>query len=140
MTTRDAASAALPLDATFPPAAYERVARLLRWGVIGFLVLAGSGLVGQLVLNPSESVSSVLASGSFSGYGSFGLFVGHLESGQPDALILLGIYVMVAVTVGRVALATVDLYRGGERSLGALSATVIVLLLAALFVVAPFVH
>jgi uncharacterized membrane protein len=140
VTDRDAAVAALPIDATFPPAAYERVARLLRGGVIAFLLLAGAGLVGQLVLNPYESVSTLLATGPSSGYGSFGIFVGHLASGQPDSLILLGIYVMVGVTIGRVVLATVDLYRGGERTLGALSATVIVLLLVALFVVAPFVR
>jgi uncharacterized membrane protein len=116
----------LPIDPTYPPAAYERVARLLRYGILGFLVLASAGLIGQLVLNPSESVGSILASGP--------------SSGQPDALIFLGIYVMVGVTIGRVALATRDLYRGGERALGALSTAVIVLLLIALFVVASFVH
>jgi uncharacterized membrane protein len=130
----------LPGDPTFPPAAYERVARLLRYGIIGFLVLATVGLIAQLALHPSESVASVLASGPSSGYGSFSQFIGHLASGQPDALILLGIYVMIGVTVGRVGLATRDLYRGGERTLGTLSATVIVLLLIALFVVASFVR
>ena len=46
---------------------------------------------------------------------------------------------MVAVTIGRVALAAADFYRGGERALGAISLAVIALLLVALFVVAPFV-
>jgi uncharacterized membrane protein len=133
-------AAAVPADPTFPPAAYERVARLLRTGVVGFLILAGAGMVGELLLNPSQSVASLLSSGPSSGFGTFSLFLSHIESGQPDAIILLGIYVMIAVTIGRVALATVDLYRGRERELGALSAAVIVLLLVALFVVAPFVH
>ena len=103
-------------------------------------MLAPAALVGQLVLNPSESVGSILASGPSSGYGSSRQFIEHLASGQPDALIFLGIYVMVGMTIGRVALATRDLYRGGERALGALSTAVIVLLFIALFVVASFVH
>ena len=47
---------------------------------------------------------------------------------------------MVAATIGRVLLVTVDFFRGGERALGAISAAVIVLLIVGLFVVGPFVH
>jgi uncharacterized membrane protein len=130
----------LPPDPTFSPVAYERVARLMRSGVLGFLLFAGVGMVAHLVLDPSESVASLLASNPVSEYGSAGALVGALGAGRPDALIILGIYVMVAVTVGRVVLATADLYRGGERTLSAVSAAVVVLLLFGLFVVAPFVR
>ena len=129
----------LPIDPTFPPAAYERVARLLRAGVLGFVLLAGAGTIVQLVADPSETVATLLASGPTGGFGTFHLFLTHLASGGSDALILLGIYVMVAVTIGRVGLAAADFYRGGERELGAISLAVIALLLVALFVVAPFV-
>ncbi len=138
MTESDASK--LPIDPTFPPAAYERVAWLLRGGVLGFVLLAGAGMVAYLALHPSETVSEVLAGGPSVGLGSFVTFLGGLAVGRPSAIILAGIYVMVAVTVGRVVLATFDLYRGGEKALGGLSATVVVLLLIALFVVAPFVQ
>jgi uncharacterized membrane protein len=133
-------TASLPIDPTFTPAAYERVTRLLRFGVVGFLVLAVVGLVAQLIVNPSESVATLLASNPTSEYASIGAFFGELASGQPGAVIILGIVVMVAVTIGRVALATVDFLRGRERTLGVLSAAVLVLLLVALFVVGPFVR
>ena len=140
MTGSDASAHALPPDPTFSPAAYERVALLLRSGVVGFLLLAGVGMVAQLLLNPSETVATLLASHPASEYGSAGDLVGALGARYPDAPVILGIYVMVVVTLGRVVLATVDLYRGGERALGTVSAAVVGLLLVGLFVVAPFVR
>jgi uncharacterized membrane protein len=136
----DASAHGLPPDPTFPPSAYERVARLLRGGVLGFLIFAGVGMVSQLILQPSQSVGSLLASNPASTYRSFGVFLGQLGSGNPEALIILGIYLMVSVTIGRVVLATADFYRGGERALGAISVTVVALLVLGLFVVGPFVH
>ncbi len=140
MTTPSASEAALPLDPTFPPAAYERVARLLRAGVLGFLVFAGAGMVAQLVLYPQETVGMALSTSPVAEYRSFGVFVDDLALGRPDSFIILGIYVMLAVTIGRVVLATFDFYRGGERALGTISLAVVLLLLVGLFIVGPFVH
>lgn len=130
----------LPLDPTFSPAAYERVAGLLRAGIVGFLALAGSGMLLQLVLHPTESDSSLLAPGSGTAYPSDPMFVNGLLSLQPSALILLGVFVMVAVTIGRVVLAVVDFYRGRERILAGISAAVVLLLALGLLVVAPLVR
>ncbi|MGP8158699.1 MAG: DUF1634 domain-containing protein [Thermoplasmata archaeon] len=127
-------------DPTFSPEAYERVAWLLRSGVLAFLILAGVGMVAYLILNPSETLASLLSSNPTNEFTSVGVSVGYLEAGRPEALILLGILVMVAATIGRVLLVTVDFFRGGERALGAISAAVIVLLIVGLFVVGPFVH
>jgi len=140
VTASDVSAPVLPPDPTFSATQYEQVARLLRSGVLGFLIFAGFGMVAQLVLSPSETVTSLLASKPASEYGSAGALVGAFGAGYPDSFIILGIYIMVAVTVGRVVLATVDLYRGGERALGTISAAVVVLLLVGLFVVAPFVR
>jgi uncharacterized membrane protein len=133
-------ASAPPVDPTFPPAAYERIARLLRIGVFSFLLLAGVGLALQLLRNPSEGVAALLSSSPTRAYSSLSLFWQQLAAGSSDALILLGIYVMIAVTVGRVVLAATDFYRGRERALAVISAVVVGLLLVALFVVAPFVH
>lgn len=131
---------ALPPDPTFPPSVYERTARLLRGGVIVFFVLAAIGMIAALVQNPSETVSELLGSAPAVGFGSFASLLGRLEVLEPTAIITLGVYVMVAVTIARVAYAAVDLYRGRERTLAALSTCVVVLLIVGLFVVAPFVH
>ncbi len=140
MTVSSAAETELPVDPTFPPAAYERISKLLRGGVLLFLVFAGAGMIARTVIDPTETVAAVLANPPLSRFGSVGGFLSALSVGRPEALITLGIYVMVGVTIGRVGLAAVDFYRGRERSLGAVSIAVVALLLLGLFVVAPFVR
>jgi uncharacterized membrane protein len=130
----------LPDDPTFPPSVYERTARLLRAGVLVFFLLAVVGMIAALAQNPSETVSTLLSSTPAVGFGSFGSLWARLVVLEPTAIITLGIYVMVAVTIARVVYAMVDFYRGRERVLAALSGCVVVLLIVGLFVVAPFVH
>jgi uncharacterized membrane protein len=132
--------ATVPIDPTFSPGAYERVALLLRTGVVGFIALASCAIILELVLHPTASSDSILASGAGRPYTSIGGFVDGIISLQPPALILLGLFVMVAVTVGRVVLAAIDFSRGGERVLTVISAAVVGLLLLGLFVVAPLVR
>ncbi len=140
MNEPDASVASLPEDPTFPPSAYEQLTRLLRGGVIGFFLLAMVGLIADLAQNPSETVSTLLGSTPAAGFASIGVFARSLVALQPSAIIILGVYVMVAVTITRVFYAMVDFYRGGERTLGGLSAVVVLLLFLGLFVLAPFVH
>jgi uncharacterized membrane protein len=140
MTGARETPADVPVDPTFPLSAYERVSRLLRGGILVFLLFAVVGMVAQLLLQPSQTVTSLLAANPTSDYSSLGTFFADLIAGRPDALVLLGIVVLVGVTIGRVVLATVDFYRGGERTLGLVSAVVVGLLVVALFIVAPFVR
>lgn len=140
MTASNTPTADLPTDPTFSPAAYEQVAWLLRSSMLAFLILATVGMVADLILNPSETLASLLASNPAREFASISAFVGSVAAGRPEALILLGIFVMVATTIGRVLLATADFLRGGERILGAISGAVVVLLIVGLFVVAPLVH
>ncbi len=140
MTVPSAAPTEVPEDPTFPPAAYERISRLLRGGVILFLVFAGAGMIALTAIEPNETVSALLANPPLSRFASVGGFLSALAVGNPEALITLGIYVMVGVTIGRVGLAAVDFYRGRERSLAVVSVAVVALLLLGLFVVAPFVR
>lgn len=133
------AEAQLPIDPTFPPSAYFRVATMLRTGVLGFLALAAVGMVARMIASPSLTVASVLATNPAAAYGSAPSFLSALGRLQPEAVVILGIYVMIAVTIGRVVLATIDFYRGGERILGTVSLAVVLLLLLGLFVVAPIV-
>jgi uncharacterized membrane protein len=108
--------------------------------VICFLILAGAGLTLQLLRDPSEGVAVLLSSSPTRAYGSVGVFWLQLTEGSSDAWVLLGIYVMIAVTVGWVVLAARDFYRGREWTLAAISAVVVALLFVALSVVPPFVR
>ena len=130
----------LPPDPTFTPAAYERTSLLLRSGVIGFLVLSSAGLILGLIANPSESVSSLLNSNPFAGWGSVGEFFSSLASLQPGVLILLGVFVMVGVSVARVLDAMIAFFRGHERILGIVCAVVAGLLVVGLVVVSSLVR
>jgi uncharacterized membrane protein len=131
---------ALPVDASFPPSSYERMSLLLRSGVLGFFVLATVGMIAGLLTNPSETVSDLLASNPSAQYGTVGAFLGRLFGFAPDAIVVLGIFILIAVTIGRVVLAVADFYRGRERVLGMVSLVVVLLLLVGLFVVGPFVR
>lgn len=140
MTAEDPSLALLPIDPTFPPAVYARTSRLLRSGVVGFFLLASAGMIAGLWENPTQTVSSLVTSNPVTEFGSVGTFLSQLFGFAPGAVITLGIFVMVAVTIGRVIYAAVDFYRGRERLLAGLSATVVALLILGLFIVAPFVH
>jgi uncharacterized membrane protein len=129
----------IPADSTFPPTAYEQITLLLRTGVVAFLVFASCGLTLDIALHPGASSDILLMAGSGRQYASAAAFASGLLSLQPAALILFGLFVMAAVTVGRVILAAVDFYRGGERILCAISVAVTALLLVGLFVVGPLV-
>ena len=133
------AEAELPIDPTFPPSAYFRMATMLRTGVLGFLALAAVGMVARMIATPGLTVASVLATDPAAAYGSASKFLGALANAQPEAIVILGIFVMIAVTIGRVVLATIDFYRWGERVLGTGSLAVVLLLLLGLLVVAPIV-
>ncbi len=140
MSEADEALAALPIDPTFPPSAYQRVSTLLRAGVIGFFILATIGMVSGLVRNPSATVGSLVSSNPSAEYGSVGTYLDHLFGLGGNAIILLGIFLMIAVTVGRVVYAAIDFYRGRERILAALSVTVVLLLVVGLFLVGPSIR
>ena len=130
----------LPPDPSFTPATYERTSLLLRAGVIGFLLLSSLGLVLGLLANPSESVSSLLSSNPFAGWGSFGEFFSSLAALQPGVLILLGVFVMIGVSIARVLDAMVAFFRGHERVLALVCLVVAALLLVGLVVVSSLVR
>lgn len=132
--------AELPPDPSFTPAAYERTSRLLRSGVIGFLVLSSLGLILGLVANPSESVSTLIQSNPFAGWGSVDQFFSSLASLKAPVLILLGVFVMVGVSIARVLDAMVSFFRGHEVILAVVCAVVSALLLVGLVVVSALVH
>ncbi len=132
--------AELPPDPSFTPETYVRTALILRSGVIGFLVLSGVGMVIGLVESPGMTVSSLIGSSPFVNVGDPGTFLSSLASFQANALILLGVFVMVAVSVGRVVDAMGVFIRGRETILAVVCGVVVALLVFGLTVVASIVH
>ena len=130
----------LPPDPSFTPDTYVRTALLLRSGVFGFLILSCVGMVIGLVENPGETVGTLIGSSPFTNVGSSGTFLSSLVGLHANALILLGVFVMVAVSVGRVFDAMVVFIRGRETILAVVCGVVVVLLVFGLTVVASIVH
>ena len=130
---------ALPPDPTLPPRAYERMALLLRIGVVASALMLGGGLLGFLVQNPSATFDSILTTNPIQRYLNASTLASSLVTGRPEAWMTLGILVLIATTVGRVAQAARYFFAGRERALGAVTLTVAILLLVALFVVGPSV-
>lgn len=135
----DPGLAALPPDPTLPPRAYERMALLLRFGVLASGLMLGGGLIVYLLQHPSETFTGILSVNPIQNYLNGGTLFSALASGRPEAWMTLGILVLIAATVGRVALAARYFFAGRERALGAVTLTVAILLLVALFVVGPSV-
>jgi len=129
-----------PADLTFPPAAYERMAVVLRVGLFVSLALLLGALVTYLLLHPSTSSTEAIGSNPILQFLSLSGLATGLASGAPGAYLTLGLLVLVATPIVRVASGFYYFRRGGERSLATITFVVIVLLLLGLFVIGPFVR
>jgi uncharacterized membrane protein len=133
-------SPAEPTDLTFPPAAHERMARVLRAGLYTSLFLLIAALVAYLLVHPSAMSAQAIASNPILGFLSLSGLSAGLASGMPAAYLTLGLIVLVATPILRVASGFYYFRRGGERTLAAITFTVVLLLLLGLLVIGPLVR
>jgi uncharacterized membrane protein len=129
-----------PVDLTFPPTVYERMARVLRGGLYASLLLLLAALAVYLIEHPSLTSSQAIGSNPILQFLSAGGLAGGLASGSPAAYLTLGLIVLVATPILRVASGLYYFRRGGERTMSALTVTVLVLLLLGLLVIGPLVR
>lgn len=132
-------SSLLPPDPTFSPQSYISVSRILRGGVVVFVVLATVGMILSLLIHPGETLANVLGQNASFGPARFGEFLGQLAVGSPGAIISLGIVAMITVVVARVLFVAVHAFRGHEHPLAYVATIVVTLLLVGLFVLGPLV-
>ncbi len=103
-------------------------------------VLSVVGVVTFLLREPTATLSSVLTNPSPGPVLSWGWFTGGLASGDPTQYLLLVVLIMLGVPIARVAVGGYYLARAQDRSMAGLALAVLVLLLAALFILAPLVR
>ncbi|MCI4373497.1 MAG: DUF1634 domain-containing protein [Thermoplasmata archaeon] len=130
----------LPRDGTFPPTAYERMAWLLRVGLFASLALLVGGLAAYLWWNPRATATQAIDSNPILRYLDVEGLARGLASADPTAYLTVGLLVLVATPIVRVAAGFFYFRRGGERSLAAITFVVLVLLLLGLLVVGPLVR
>ena len=132
-------SARLPPDPTFSPEAYVSVSRILRGGVIAFVILATGGMIAELWLHPGYTLSSILSTPQSYGPDRLAAFYARLIAGSPTAFITLGVFAMIIVVVGRVVFVAYHAFHGHERPLAYIATVVVLLLLLGLFVIGAIV-
>jgi uncharacterized membrane protein len=104
-----------------PPALQGLVSRFLRVGVL----LSGALLLAAVVLEAATGHGSLLAFAAPSGGGGIGTF---LEHGGAPALALLGVLVLIATPLSRVALSTALFAASGDRTFALITLFVLAIL------------
>ena len=139
MTAPDSGPDAGPVK-PLPPESYVRMAFVLRVGLGAALAILGGSLVGYLLVHPGESSSSILSANPILGYLSLQGLAAGLASGSLPAFLTLGLAVLVATPIVRVLSGFYYFRRAGERTMSAITMSVMLLILVGIFVIGPLVH
>jgi len=129
-----------PLVRALPAEAYIRMTWVLRTGLVLSLAMMGGALVAYLVANPGASSSSILSANPILQYLSLSGLASGLVSGSITAYLTVGLLVLVATPIVRVASGLYYFRRAGERTMTAVTFTVLVLLLVGVLVIGPLVR
>jgi len=131
MTTASTTARALPDEA------YRRISWVLRIGVTAAAVLLSAALVDFVLRHPGESFSTFLNENPIRGYLSLRGLAYGIQQGHSQALLTLGILVLVATPLARVATGWYYLQRNGDRPLARVALVVLALLLIGILVLGP---
>lgn len=123
-----------------PDSAYRGMALLLRAGLFVALAILAGALVWYLLVNPSATLASALATNPILGYLGVTGFAHGLASGAPAAYLTLGLLALVATPIVRVASGFYYFRKDGERTMERITFTVLVLLLIGLLVLGPLIR
>jgi uncharacterized membrane protein len=129
-----------PTARALPDSAYRRMAFVLRAGLLASLALLAGAIVAFWVRNAGESASSAINHNPILPLLSVQGLAGGLGAGDPAAFLTLGLVVLVATPLLRVACGFYYFERGGERAMALITITVLVLLLFGLLVLGPLIR
>jgi uncharacterized membrane protein len=123
-----------------PPGARVWMTWILRGGLFASIFVLGGGLIAYLLLHPSQSYETVVSSNPILGYLSFGGLASGLASGAVPAYLTLGLLILVATPLLRVASGFYYFERGKERTMAAITFLVLAMLLIGILVIGPLVR
>ncbi len=128
-----------PEERRLSPEAYRRMVIVLRAGLgLAVAILLGA-LVAYLLTYPNATSQAILATNPILRYLSPGGLVQGLAAGHREAFLTLGLLVLLATPILRVATGAYYFYQDGEREMAAITTTVFVLLLVGLLVIGPYI-
>ena len=123
-----------------PPQARVWMTWILRGGLFASIFVLGVGLVIYLVQHGGESYQTVVGSNPILGYLTFSGLAGGLASGSLSAYLTLGLLILVATPLLRVASGFYYFERGRERPLAVITFAVLAMLLIGILVIGPLVR
>ena len=130
----------LPAAHTLPVEAYARMTLVLRLGLGLALAILAGGVVAYLLDNPGATSSTVLSSNPILNYLSFPGLASGLAAGSVGAVLTLGLIVLVATPIARVASGLFYFQKGNERAMAGIAFGVLVLLLLGVLVIGPLIR
>ena len=107
--------------------------------VAALAILAG-GVLAYLLEHPGASSSSILGSNPILNYLSFRGLASGLATGSVGAVLTLGLIVLVATPIVRVASGLYYFRQGHERAMAGIAFVVLVLLLLGVLVIGPLIR
>jgi len=123
-----------------PPGARVYMTWILRGGLFASIAVLIGGLIAYLLRHPGVSYESVVSSNPILGYLSLQGLARGLAAGSVEAYLTLGLLILVATPLLRVASGFYYFERGRERMLALVTFTVLVLLLVGILVIGPLVR
>jgi uncharacterized membrane protein len=123
-----------------PDDAYRRTTLLLRGGLLASLTILLGALITYLVAHPNLSSSAAIASNPVVAYLNLGGLGHGLATGAPEAYLALGVFVLIATPILRVAAGVYYFRRGHERTMTWVTFTVLVMLILGVLVIGPWIQ
>jgi uncharacterized membrane protein len=123
-----------------PDDVYRRMTLVLRVGLVGSLGILAVGLAVYLAVHTSATSGSALGSNPILQYLNVAGLAHGLATGSIEAYLTLGLLALVATPIVRVISGFYYFQRGGERAMGAITLTVLVLLLVGLLLIGPLLR
>jgi len=123
-----------------PAAVYDRMANVLRVGLLIALALLAAAEVALLLRSPGTTSGHWISSNPLVRYLDPRALGSGLARGEVEAYLTLGVYALIATPVVRVLTAIDAFARHGERRMAGLATVVLILLLVGLLIVGPVVR
>ena len=123
-----------------PAEAYRKMTLVLRVGLLSALAILLSALAAYLLENPAGTSAGTISSNPITSYLTLAGLAHGLATGAPEAYLALGTFVLIATPLLRVATGIYYFGAHHERTLTAVTVTVMILLLLGILVIGPLIH
>jgi uncharacterized membrane protein len=126
------------LPPPLPLEAYRVMARVLRGGLILTVGLFAIGVALFFSRNPTETFAEAITTANFVQFYSPSILFSGLARVDPQAVLTLGVIVLVVTPMARVVTGAYFFHEHGERAMTLATLTVLTLLVLGAFILGPY--